>query len=185
MNEEQVERVTLPNTKEFKHFWKEKGPYQYALTSMEFPPVLLEPEEWLFSNDVKALLKELMQFDRQKMKIVKSPFNPGNKSILRPSELSEWKINNFPEEWNRCECELFVPEGHLTRVVLDEARKEAENRDKQIDKEQVEDAFFNGLEKRIEGLGYILLKPAGSSKHAVVKDYLDEWEKDEQEAGFL
>jgi hypothetical protein len=30
-----------------------------------------------------------------------------------------------------------------------------------------------------------LLKPAGSSTHAVVKEYLEEWEKDEQESGFL
>jgi len=78
MSGESILRKSLTTAKDFKEFWKEKGPFKYALTSQDFPPVLLEPEEWIFSNDIKGLLKTLMQFDKQKMKIVKAPFNPGN-----------------------------------------------------------------------------------------------------------
>ncbi|WP_299980321.1 hypothetical protein [Desulfobacula sp.] len=178
---ELIKREIFPNSKEFKTFWGEKGPYKYALTSKEFPPVLLEPEEWIFSDDIEALLKTLMQFDKRKMKIVKSPFNPANKSILRPEKLSPWKINNFPEEWNASVCDIFVPEGHLTGVVLDKIAKDENN----IEIKQVEAAFFQCLETRIEQLGYLLFKPRGSSKYAAVKKYLAAWEEDEQDAGLL
>lgn len=178
---ELVKRKILPNLKDFKDFWKKEGPFKYALTSIDFPFVLLETEEWIFSNDIQALLKTLMQFDKRKMKIVKSPFNPGNKSILRPEELSSWKISNFPEEWNSCVCDIFVPEGHLTRALLEKIDK----KDSDIDAKQVEETFFQCLETRIEQLGYLLLKPENTSKYAVIKKYLSEWEKDEQDAGLL
>ncbi|MBU8848640.1 MAG: hypothetical protein KOO64_03820 [Desulfobacterales bacterium] len=178
---EQIKRKIFPNSKKFKIFWKEKGPYKYALTSKEFPPVLLEPEEWIFSSGPEALLKELMQFDKRKMKIVKAPFNPENKNILRPEKLSPWKINNFPEEWDAAVCDIFVPKGHLTGVVLDKIEKSEGH----IETRQVETAFFQCLETRIEQLGYLLFKPLGSSKYAAVKKYLAEWEEDDQDAGLL
>ena len=62
-----------------------------------------------------------MQYRKKKMKIVKVPFNPDSKKILRPENLSEWKISHFPEEWNSSTCDLFTPEGHLTAAVLDAA----------------------------------------------------------------
>lgn len=176
-----IQKAILPNSKDFKTFWKETGPFKYAVTSNEFPPVLMEPEEWIFSNDITALLKALMQFDKRKMKMVKSPFNPENKSILRPEALSPWKINNFPEEWNACVCDIFVPEGHLTQVVMDRI----EIRENQIQTEDVEEAFFKCLETRLEQLGYVLLKPVGSSTYAETKSYLSDWEADEQDAGIL
>ena len=178
---ELIKKEILPNSKDFKQFWEEKGPFKYALTSKEFPPVLLEEEEWLFSNDIVVLLKALMQFDKQKMKIVKSPFNPENKSILRPETLSSWKINNFPEDWNACTCDIFVPQGHLTQVVLDKIQIP----EGQIEPKQVEAAFFQCLETQIEKIGYLLFKPRGSSKYAAIKKYLGEWEEDEKEAGLL
>ncbi|MCK4767188.1 MAG: hypothetical protein KAJ25_03705 [Desulfobacula sp.] len=178
---ELIKREILSNSKEFKTFWEEKGPYKYALTSKEFPPVLLKPEEWIFSNDIEALLKTLMQFNQRKMKIVKAPFNPENKSILRPEKLSPWKINNFPEEWDAAVCDIFVPKGHLTRAVLDKIEKDENN----IEIKQVEAAFFQCLETRIEQLGYLFFKPGGSSKYAAIKTYLAEWEDDEQDAGLL
>jgi len=178
---EPIKREMFPNSKEFKVFWEEKGPYKYALTSKEFPPVLLESEEWIFSNGIEALLKELMQFDKRKMKIVKSPFNPANKSILRPETLIPWKINNFPEEWNAAACDIFVPEGHLTGVVMDKIEKDENN----IEIKQVEAAFFQCLETRMEQLGYLFFKPGRSSKYAAIKKYLAEWEEDDQDAGFL
>ena len=181
MSVESIERGILHNSKEFKTFWEEKGPFKYALTSSDFPPILLEPEEWIFSNDIEALLKALMQFDKQKMKIVKAPFNPENKSILRPEKLSPWKINNFPEEWNVCACDIFVPKGHLTRAVLEKIQVPEED----IDPGQVETAFFQCLETQIEQIGYLLFKPRGSSKYAAIKKYLAEWEKDDQEAGLV
>ncbi len=176
-----VKREILPNLKDFKAFWKNSGPFKYALTSKDFPPILLEPEEWMFSNDITALLKALMQFDKRKMKIVKAPFNPANKSILRPDRLSSWKINHFPEEWNACVCDIFVPEGHLTKVVLDTIEKDSDK----IQIQDVEQAFFDCLETRLDQLGYLYLTPRGSSKYAAVKSYLAEWEEDEQDAGLL
>ena len=178
---ELIKREILPNSKEFKQFWQEKGPFKYALTSSEFPPVLLELEEWIFSDDIEELLKALMQFDKRKMKIVKAPFNPENKSILRPETLSSWKINNFPEEWNPCICDIFVPQGYLTRTVLDLI----EIPEGKIEAILVEAVFFQCLETRIDQLGYMIFKPQGSSKYAAIKKYLAEWEEDEQDAGLL
>jgi len=178
---ESIKREILPSSKDFKMFWEKNGPYRYALTSKEFPFVMLDPEEWIFSNDIKALLKALMQFDKRKMKIVKSPFNPDNKKILRPGMLSSWKINNFPEEWNACVCDIFVPKGHLTRAVIDKIGIP----DGKIEPKQVEAAFFQCLEDKIDQVGYLLFKPRGSSKYAAVKKYLAEWEEDEHDAGLL
>ena len=92
MKLESTKKKILQNSIEFKQFWEEKGPFKYALTSREFPPVLLAPEEWIFSNDMAELLKALMQFKKRKMKVVRSAFNPENKNILRPEMLSPWKI---------------------------------------------------------------------------------------------
>ncbi|MCK5696483.1 MAG: hypothetical protein KAH62_07845 [Desulfobacula sp.] len=181
MSVESVKREILYNSREFKAFWEEKGPFKYALTSSDFPPVLLEPEEWIFSNDIEVLLKALMQFDKQKMKIVKAPFNPENKNILRPEKLSPWKINNFPEEWNVCACDIFIPKGHWTRAVLEKIQVPEED----IDPKQVETAFFQCLETQIEQIGYLLFKSRRSLKYAAIKKYLVEWEKDDQEAGLL
>ncbi|MCP3941293.1 MAG: hypothetical protein GY710_07405 [Desulfobacteraceae bacterium] len=183
-------RQVLPNVMDFKKFWKDK-PFKYVLTSNEFPPTLLEPEEWIFSDDINLLLKELMQFDQRKMTFVQSPFNPKNKNILRPEGLSPWKINHFPEEWNIFVCEVFVPEGHLTCLVT----KEADSL-KQIDasmgvlkesteKQNVEKAFFSLLEQHIEKMGYLLLKPLDKSKYASINSYISAWEEDEKEAGLL
>lgn len=175
-----VERKILPELKEFKTFWKKDGPFRFALTSREYPPVLLEPEEWLFSNDVGSLLKDLMGYDQKKMAVVHTPFNPKKKKVLRPDDLSEWKINNFPEEWQVSASSLFVPPGHLTRVVLSGLDK-----DEPADIPSIEKAFFRCLETEIDALGYILFKPRNGSKWASLSKYLAEWEKDESEAGLL
>ena len=176
-----AERAVLASSKEFRQFWKEKGPFQYALTSREFPPILLEPEEWIFSNDAVLLLKDLMGFDGKKMKIIPAPFNLKKKAVLRPEKLSPWKINHFPEAWNGFECRLFVPEGHLTRDVTDSL----EAQEDQADAGAVEAAFFSALVLEIDRLGYLLLKPEKGSAHASVTAYLDEWEEDEADAGLL
>ncbi|MCF6248874.1 MAG: hypothetical protein L3J69_16180 [Desulfobacula sp.] len=174
-----ITRKVLAGLKEFKTFWQNNGPYRYALTSKEFPPVLLEEEEWIFSNDIVALLKELMQYNQQKMKLIKAPFNLANKSVLRPEELSEWKITNFPEEWNGADCDIFVPQGHLTSKVvhtIDETKKTG-------DAKNVERSFFICLEQEIEKMGYLLFKPRQGAKRAAVQTYLKEWEVDESDAG--
>lgn len=178
---ESIIRQILPHSKQFKQFWKEKGPFKYALTSIQYPPLLMEPEEWIFSDDIETLLKELMQFDKLNMKVVKSPFNPENKKILRPESLSSWKINNFPEEWGVLICDIFVPQGHLTRAVFEGITIPEEK----ITAAQVETAFFQCLGKNMDQLGYQLLSPKGTSKSAAITAYLSEWEEDEQDAGLL
>jgi hypothetical protein len=174
-----IQRKVLFNSKEFKGFWKEKGPFKYALTSMDFPPVLLEPEEWIFSNDIKILLKDLMQFDKRKMKFVQAAFNPENKKILRPDSLIPWKISHFPQEWNILICDLFVPQGHLTEHVMANVKKKREK----ADARDIESAFFQCLEHAIEHMGYLLFKPENRSKFADVKKYISEWERDDKDAG--
>ncbi len=172
-------RKILPNVKDFKQFWKEKGPFKYALTSMEYPPVLLEPEEWILGNDKIDVLKELMQFSKEKMAFVQAPFNPDNTDILRPGDICAWKINHFPEEWNVLVCDAFVPEGYLTRAVMEELEAQGGEEDRQ----GVEKAFFTLLEHQIEEMGYVLISPRGKSKFASTRGYLKEWEEDETDAG--
>ncbi len=176
-----IQRQILSSFKEFKGFWKEQGPFKFALTSMDFPPVLLESEEWIFSNDIKILLKDLMQFNQRKMKIVQAAFNPENKNILRPEKLIAWKISNFPEEWNALVSDVFVPQGHLTEAVADKVEINKEK----TDAGNIESAFFQCLEESIEEIGYLLFKPAGKSKYAAVQKYLSEWEQDDKDAGLL
>ncbi len=181
MRHPQVIRQILPGVKDFKKFWQDSEPFQYALTSLDYPPVLLEEEQWLFSNDVVALLKELMQFDRQKMKFVKAPFSRENRGVLRPDELSEWKITNFPEAWQGVTCDFFVPEGHITNAVLANMDKGGSP----VTAAMVEQAFFNCLKEDIGQLGYLLFTPAKGAKRAAVQSYLKEWEQDERDAGLL
>jgi hypothetical protein len=185
-------RHHLPRVTDFNRFWKEAGPFKYALTSREFPPILLEEEEWIFGSDIHLVLKELMQPDGKKIGFVHSPFNPKNKNILRPGDLSPWKINNFPEEWDRVESDLFVPRGHLTRLVMDEAERLAnlagpvdnqKDDNPKVGKQDVEKAYFDLLSERIESMGYHVLKPLGKSKFASIRRHLSEWEEDEKESG--
>ena len=181
MNDAMLTRQVLSNSKEFKLFWKKQGPFRFALTSSEFPPVLLEPEEWIFSDHMEVLLKSLMQYENRNMQIVPSPFNPGNKDILRPEELIPWKITNFPEEWNTSVCDCVIPEGHLTRHIFEGLALPEEK----PDRAWVEKAFFSCLARSVEQLGYFLFKPLGNSKYADIKKYLTEWEEDDEDAGLL
>lgn len=177
----EVVRKILPGSADFKRFWKEEGPFAFALTSNEYPPILLDEEEWLFSHDLTALLKDLMGFEAQKMKIVKSPFNPDNKNILRPESLSIWKINNFPEEWDALVCTIFVPQGHLTQGFFGLINRDQDS----IEPDEVENLFFVSLASCINDLGYELLAPKGKSKNASIHPYIREWEEDEKDAGIL
>ncbi len=177
-----VVRQILPNAADFKTFWKDKGPFAYALTSEAFPPILLEEEEWIFGNDLRAVLKSLMGFKENKMAFVQAPFNAENKGVLRPENLIPWKINHFPEDWNILACDAYVPEGYLTRAVSAEAGC---NVLEDLDGAAVEAAFFSLLEKGLEQMGYRLLAPRGKTRNAVIRDYVEEWEEDERDAGIL
>ena len=167
-------RQSLPTVAEFKVFWKKQGPFKYALTSREFPPILLEPEEWLFSDEIISLLKGVMKWDERKMKVVAAPFNRKKQNILKPESLSPWKINNFPGEWESTVCEAFTPVGHLTQAVVPEAAN--------MDAETAEAAFFKCLEREINQMGYVLLGPEpslGDPSAAFVDEYVKEWELDD------
>ncbi|MFH1154268.1 MAG: hypothetical protein V1793_10660 [Pseudomonadota bacterium] len=168
-------RQILPWSTEFKVFWKASGPFRYALTSREFPPILLEPEEWLFSDNLSDLIKELMQWEKRGMAIIEAPFNPRSTKTLKPEELSPWKINHFPEEWESAVCPLFTPVGHLTH--------EAVSRSLSQEAADIENAFFESLAEYIDTIGYVLLKPdpVFSRTHACINDYLKEWEEDESD----
>lgn len=179
MSNDTLIRRILSNSNEFKCFWEKQGPFKFALTSREFPPVFLEPEEWIFSDTIEILLKGLMQFEKRKMEIISSPFNPLKKTILRPEILIPWKIINFPDEWNTCVCDCFIPEGHLTRYIFEGRGLPEEKPD------FVEKAFFNCLADCTEQLGYLLFKPLGNSKVADIKKYLTEWEEDDLDAGLV
>ncbi len=163
-------RATLPHAKAFKKFWKENGPFRYALTSNEYPPVLLAPEQWIFGDDKTQVLKELMGFDASKMSFVPAPFNPNKKSILRPDQICAWKINHFPEAWQTMVCDAFVPEGYLTQAVIDETVAMGV----ETDDVGIEAAFFNLLGRQMDIMGYVFLEPQGNSKSAAIASYLAE-----------
>lgn len=178
----QVVRQILPHAADFKRFWKEAGPFAFALTSAEFPPVLLVPEEWIFGHTAEDVLKELMQFNQKKMAFVSAEFNPDNQGILRPENLVSWKIRHFPEEWNHMASDFFIPEGHLTQAVADQAKTlPAQGNEKQ----RMAAAFFVLLEKNLDAMGYVLLTPRPGSRYAAIRKYLAEWEEDEAEAGLI
>lgn len=195
MNNKIVRRI-LPTTKDFKAFWKKHGPFKYALTSAEFPPILLEPEEWIFSDNIVLLLKDLMQWDSRNMAVVEAPFNKNRKNVLKPELLIPWKIENFPEEWQGAACETFTPLGYLTEVVatilsvgLDS--KTISSQDANIDAQEsvepikygIEAAFFKSLENNISKIGYVLLKPEpllSNENAAYINSYLQEWQEDEE-----
>ncbi len=167
--------------KDFKRFWKIQGPFRYALTSKEYPPVLLEPEEWIFGQEKQAVLKELMQFSRMKMSVAPAPFNPDNKKILHPENICAWKIVHFPEAWNAVRCDGFLPQGQLTRAVEEECIALGVDQDKS----GIEQAFFSLLERQLDCMGYVWLTPRGNAKAAFIHKYLAEWLQDEEEAGLL
>ncbi|MDT8379734.1 MAG: hypothetical protein RQ739_12675 [Desulfotignum sp.] len=178
----QVIRQILPHSADFKRFWKDRGPFEFALTSAEYPPVLLAPEEWIFGHTARDVIEELMGVSPGKTRIARSDFNPENSRILRPDNLIPWKIQPFPKEWNHMPCDFFTPEGHLTRVVADRMNDTPFPGD---EVKQVAAAVFNLLENHLTTMGYVLLKPLGNARFAAIHDYLAEWEADEADAGLL
>ncbi len=192
-------RKTLPHVKDFKEFWKQRGPFAFALTSSEFPPVLLAPEEWIFGNDKVGVLKELMQFAQRKMSLVRTDFQPASPGRLTPEDMIHWRIKPFPEPWNRMDCPAFLPQGYLTKAVLEEALDMAgqnlETKPESAphtwqsrileDSELIEDAFFQLVSSSLVQMGYVLLSPGKNrDAHALpLGRYLQEWEEDEQDAG--
>jgi hypothetical protein len=178
----QVIRQILPHSSDFRRFWKDSGPFEFALTSAEYPPVLLAPEEWIFGHTARDVLEALMGFSPGKAKIVRSEFNPQNTRILRPDNLIPWKIQSFPKEWNHMPCDFFTPEGHLTRVVADRIADYPAPGD---EVEQITAAFFNLLENHVTAMGYVLLKPRENARYAAIQEYVSEWEEDEADAGLL
>lgn len=172
MSKPKVIRKILVHSIDFKSFWSGEGPFRYALTSKDFPPVLLEPEEWIFSDDIATLLKELMQFDQRKMAFVKAPFNIDKTEVLKPNTLIPWRILNFCDEWAVMDSDLFTPVGYLTGQVMAGIDF--------TDNTAVEEKFYEKLEHQMDRMGYILLKPLSeNSKSASLHEYLKEWESDE------
>jgi len=164
----------LPTVKDFKGFWKTHGPFRYALTSKEFPPVLLEPEEWLFSNSIPAIIKALMKWDQQSMAIVPAPFNVRSTAVLKPENLIPWKIKNFPQEWDKSVCSAFTPTGYLTETVALASESP--------ELESVEAAFFECLANDLDSIGYVFLRPESlvtDDDTASLDTYIQEWMDDE------
>ena len=108
-------------------------------------------------------MKELMQFSPKKMAFVSAPFNPDNKSILRPDDICAWKIVHFPEEWNTMVCEGFLPEGQLTRAVVDECN----NLGLKEDKAGIEQAFFSLLERQLDCMRVCVVNSQRKSKNSL------------------
>lgn len=168
-------RQILPTVKTFKEFWKSAGPFKYALTSAAFPDMQLEPEEWLFSDNSTALLKALMKWDENKMKIIRAPVSKKNKAPFMPEDISDWRIKNFPEKWMGFSCSSFTPAGYIPQSVAIKADNETEG--------EIEAAFFNSLARSISQIGYILLEPLPGQSVAWTDDFLREWQEDEDEDG--
>jgi len=178
----QVLRQILPHAADFKRFWKQAGPFSFALTSAEFPPVLLAEEEWIFGHTARDVLQELMQFNQHNMAFVPADLHPEKQGILRPENLIPWKIRHFPEEWNHMTTDFFMPRGHLTQAVAEQVGTASRQEDQAL---QVAAAFFVLLEKNLGAMGYVLLKPRAGSKYAAIRKYLAEWEQDDADAGLI
>ncbi len=190
-------RKTLPHVKDFKAFWKQRGPFAFALTSSEFPPVLLGPEEWIFGNDKVRVLKELMQFAQRKMSLVPTDFQPASSGTLTPEDMIHWRIKPFPEPWDSMDCPAFLPQGYLTEAVLEKAMDLAgQNLPSEHDQcarrsrilenaNLIEKAFFQLVSQSLFQMGYVLLSPGknGDADTRPLGKYLQEWEEDEQDAG--
>ncbi|MFO7751987.1 MAG: hypothetical protein R6V41_02575 [Desulfobacteraceae bacterium] len=179
MQERRLIRRVLPHVYDFKTVWKKEGPFRYALTSSDFPFVLLEEEEWIFADDPVVLLKELMQWDRRKMKMVKAPVAEKTNQAIRFERLSRWRIKNFPEEWAPLINDMFTPSGQVAEKVVPADGMETQ--------ENMEKSFFDHLGQKIHEIGYILLEPVAAidPDAAHVEDYLKEWEEDERDAGLI
>lgn len=179
MRNKKVLRRVLPHVNDFKAVWKNEGPFRYALTSSVFPFVLLEEEEWIFADDFVLLLKELMQWDSRKMKMIKAPVAEKTNEAIRFDRLSRWRIQNFPEEWADLLCDFFTPSGQIAEKVLPENGVEKPG--------EMEACFFAYLKERLHDIGYLLLAPAPGidPDQAYVKDYVKEWEDDERDAGLI
>ncbi len=186
-------RKILVHVTDFNKFWKQEGPFEFALTSSGFPPLLLEPEEWLFANDKIALIKGLMQFSQRKMafwprKLQKESQSRTNPSVsFTPEDMIPWRIAPFPEEWNSLECPAFLPQGYLTRDVLKQARilcQETNCVESQILKDisLIERAFFEIVAAHLPQMGYEFLSHDKESGAASLGKYLREWEEDELDA---
>ena len=169
--EKSVQRIILLESHDFKKFWQTKGPFKYALTSREYPPVLLGEEEWLFSNDLTALLKELMEWDKRKMRILNAPIGKKDAEKFDLGEMSRWRIEDFPGEWTGWESESFNISGYLPLSVTARANAESAG--------AMEAAFFKSLGETVETIGYLLLKPLTEGETAYLDAYLKEWREDE------
>ncbi len=190
-------RKTLPHVKDFKTFWKQRGPFAFALTSSEFPPVLLEPEEWIFANDKVSIIKELMQFSQRKMSLVRTDFQGASSGTLTPEDMICWRIKPFPEPWNSMDCPAFLPQGYLTKAVLEHAaalagQNLASEHDHHTQQSRIledatlmEEAFFQLVSQSLFQMGYVLLSPGKNrdTDAQALGKYLQEWEEDEQDAG--
>ncbi len=186
-------RKVLVHITDFNKFWKQEGPFAFALTSAGFPPVLLEPEEWIFANDKILLIKELLQFSQRKMAFVPGKAKKDGASQAKPSgsftpeDMIPWRIAPFPEEWNSLECQAFLPQGYLTKAVLEQARifcQEPDCPESQILKDAplIEKAFFELVAGNLSQMGYEFLSHDRESGAASLGKYLREWEEDELDA---
>ncbi|MDX9964788.1 hypothetical protein [Desulfobacter postgatei] len=54
-----------------------------------------------------------------------------------------------------------------------------------MDQEQIPLFFFSLLERQLDCMDYVGLTPRGKAKTAFIHEYLEEWLKDEEEAGLL
>jgi hypothetical protein len=66
-----VVRCRLRTQEESLVFWHEQGPFRYAVQGCYdknvYPDVLLDSEEWIFADKLKALVKELLQWETRQL----------------------------------------------------------------------------------------------------------------------
>ncbi|MCP3926789.1 MAG: hypothetical protein GY714_29870 [Desulfobacterales bacterium] len=163
-----IKKEIIQTVAEFKKFWENYGPYKFALTSNKFPEEFLEDEQWIFANESSDIFKTLFDWDKNKMKIVKSPFKKG----AYPENIAPYKIANFPDELIDYNCSSFNYNGYVTKNVLEKSKSD--------DPKDVEEGLFKELEETISDLGYDLLKPSHGSKDAYVQEFIKEWLEDEE-----
>jgi hypothetical protein len=103
-----VMRRVLKTYDAFEAFCHEHGGFRYSLSGLYdrnvYPDILLDDDEWLFSDDLIALTKELLQWDQRGVYVVWEEPSEDDYAIGGPDITGSWGAENFPEDAEEFGC---------------------------------------------------------------------------------
>jgi hypothetical protein len=91
----EVIRCILTTPAAFLAFWKERGPFSYVLEQGAEGDTYMQADEWMFSNDLYALMKAYLGWDERHIRMARDkPPEEDKAAGVSPS----WIAENFPED---------------------------------------------------------------------------------------